>query len=38
MKVDVLNMDGEKVRTVNLPEKIFKAPISTDLMHQAYLR
>jgi large subunit ribosomal protein L4 len=38
MKVDVLNMDGQKVRTVDLPENIFQAPISIDLMHQAYQR
>jgi len=38
MDVDVLNMEGEKVRTVNLPERIFQAPILVDLMHQAYLR
>ncbi len=38
MKVDVLNMDGQKVRTVDLPENIFQAPILVDLMHQAYLR
>ena len=38
MKVDVLNMEGQKVKTVNLPAKIFEAPINTDLMHQAYVR
>ena len=38
MKVDVLNLDGQKVKTVNLPAKIFEAPINTDLMHQAYVR
>ncbi len=38
MKVDVLNIDGQKVRTVDLPENIFQAPILVDLMHQAYLR
>lgn len=38
MEVDVLNMEGEKVRTVELPSKIFEAPVNVDLMHQAYVR
>jgi len=38
MKVDVLNMQGEKVRHVELPAAIFEAPINVDLMHQAYIR
>jgi large subunit ribosomal protein L4 len=38
MMVDVFNMEGEKVRSVELPESIFEAPIFTDLMHQAYTR
>ncbi len=38
MEVDVLNMQGQKVRTVDLPEAIFAAPINVDLMHQAYVR
>lgn len=38
MKVDVLNVAGEKVETVELPADIFEAPIKTDLMHQAYVR
>lgn len=38
MEVDVLNMNGEKVRTVKLPERIFAAPVNVDLMHQAYVR
>jgi large subunit ribosomal protein L4 len=38
MEVDVLNMDGEVVRTVELPARIFEAPINVDLMHQAYVR
>ncbi len=38
MEVDVLNMNGEKVRTVDLPANIFEAPIKVDLMHQAYVR
>lgn len=38
MEVDVLNMKGEKVRTVELPASIFEAPVNTDIMHQAYVR
>lgn len=38
MKVDVFNMQGEKVQTVELPAEIFEAPINVDLMHQAYVR
>jgi large subunit ribosomal protein L4 len=38
MKVDVLNIQGEKVKSVDLPAAIFEAPINTSLMHQAYVR
>ncbi len=38
MKVDVLNMQGEKVKTVELPSEIFEAPVNLDLMHQAYVQ
>jgi large subunit ribosomal protein L4 len=38
MELDVFNMDGQKVRTVELPAAIFEAPINIDLMHQAYVR
>jgi len=38
MEVDVLNMQGEKVRTVQLPAQIFEAPINLDLIHQAFVR
>ena len=38
MKVDVFNMKGEKVKTVELPAEIFEAPVNIDLMHQAYIR
>ena len=38
MEVDVLNMEGQKIRTVELPAQIFEAPINVDLMHQAYIR
>ncbi len=38
MKVDVLNMQGEKVKQVDLPAAIFDAKVNVDLMHQAYQR
>jgi large subunit ribosomal protein L4 len=38
MIVDVLNMQGEKVKTVELPAEIFEAPVNIDLMHQAYIQ
>lgn len=38
MEVDVVNMEGEKIRTVELPAQIFEAPINIDLMHQAFVR
>jgi large subunit ribosomal protein L4 len=38
MKVDVLNLEGKKIREVELPASIFEAPINVDLMHQAYVR
>ncbi len=38
MKVDVVNIEGKKLREVELPAAIFEAPINVDLMHQAYVR
>lgn len=38
MVIDVVNMKGKKIKTVELPENIFEAPIFVDLMHQAYVR
>ena len=38
MLVDVFNMEGQKVSTVELPAGIFEAPIYADLMHQAFVR
>jgi large subunit ribosomal protein L4 len=35
MKVDVVNMQGEKIKTVELPVEIFETQINKDLMHQA---
>ncbi len=38
MEVNVINMKGKKVDTVDLPVEIFDAPIKVDLMHQAFMR
>ncbi len=38
MIVDVLNLQGEKVKTIELPAAIFEAPANVSLMHQAYVR
>jgi large subunit ribosomal protein L4 len=38
MEVDVINMEGKKIRKMELPARIFEAPINIDLMHQAYVR
>jgi large subunit ribosomal protein L4 len=38
MKVDVMNIKGEKVDSTDLPAQIFEAPIMEDLMHQALVR
>jgi large subunit ribosomal protein L4 len=38
MEVDVLNMEGQKVSTVDLAPAIFEAPVNVDLMHQAFVR
>jgi large subunit ribosomal protein L4 len=38
MEVDVFNLEGQKISSVELPANIFEAPINIDLMHQAFLR
>jgi large subunit ribosomal protein L4 len=38
MKVDVLDLKGQKVREMELPAALFEAPVNIDLMHQAYQR
>jgi large subunit ribosomal protein L4 len=38
MKVDIFNIEGKKLRQVELPAGIFEAPVNNDLMHQAYTR
>jgi large subunit ribosomal protein L4 len=38
MKVNVVNMQGQKVQTIDLPAQIFEAEVNVDLMHQAYTR
>ncbi len=38
MKVDVLDLKGQKIREVELPAAVFEATVNIDLMHQAYTR
>ena len=38
MKVDVVDINGKKVKEMQLPASIFEAPINNDLMHQAFVR
>ena len=38
MKVEVVNIEGKKVKSIELPAAIFEAPINSSLMHQAYVR
>ena len=38
MKADVFNMEGKKVKQVELPAAIFETKVNIDLMHQAYVR
>ncbi|MBI3363232.1 MAG: 50S ribosomal protein L4 [Chloroflexi bacterium] len=38
MEVQVRNLQGEKIKTVELPPEIFEAEINESLMHQALMR
>ncbi len=38
MKVDVVNIQGEKIKQVELPAAVFEAKVNKDLMHQAFQR
>lgn len=38
MKVDVVDLNGKKVKEIELAASIFEAPVRVDLMHQAYVR
>src|SRR4030067_2933969 len=38
MKVDVLSLQGEVVRTAELPDGVFSAPVRPDLVHQGLVR
>jgi large subunit ribosomal protein L4 len=38
MQIEVKDLTGSKVGTVDLPAEIFEAPINKDLMHQALQR
>jgi large subunit ribosomal protein L4 len=38
MLVDVVNMEGKKIKSIELSAAVFEAPVYQDLMHQAYVR
>jgi large subunit ribosomal protein L4 len=38
MKVDVVDINGKKVKEMQLPAAIFEAPVNIDLMHQSFVR
>jgi large subunit ribosomal protein L4 len=38
MKIDVLDLKGNKTSEIELPAQVFEAVINVDLMHQAYTR
>jgi large subunit ribosomal protein L4 len=38
MKVDLVDINGKKVKEIQLPVSIFEAPVNVDLMHQAFIR
>lgn len=38
MKVDVVDLNGKKVKEIELAASIFEAPVNVDLMHQAFVR
>ena len=38
MKVDVVDINGKKLKEVQLPAAIFEAPVNIDLMHQSFVR
>jgi large subunit ribosomal protein L4 len=38
MKVDVVDLNGKKIKEIELDASIFEAPVNVDLMHQAYVR
>jgi len=37
-KANVLDINGKKIKEMELPATLFEAPINVDLMHQAYVR
>ena len=38
MKVDIVDINGKKVKELQLPASIFEAPVNVDLMHQSFVR
>jgi large subunit ribosomal protein L4 len=38
MKVDIVDINGKKIKDLQLPASIFEAPVNVDLMHQSFVR
>ena len=38
MKVDIVDINGKKVKELQLPASIFEASVNVDLMHQSFVR
>jgi large subunit ribosomal protein L4 len=38
MKVDIVDINGKKLKELQLPASIFEAPVNVDLMHQSFVR
>jgi large subunit ribosomal protein L4 len=38
MKVDIVDINGKKVKELQLSASIFEAPVNVDLMHQSFVR
>lgn len=38
MKVDIVDINGKKLKEMQLPASIFEAPVNIDLMHQSFVR
>jgi large subunit ribosomal protein L4 len=38
MNVDVVDINGKKLKEMQLPAAIFEAPVNVDLMHQSFVR
>ena len=34
MKLDIINLDGKKLESIDLPKSVFEAPVREDIMHR----